>query len=84
MRKGGNTRPIAQSHNEIAKEHPGPAYTTATAAAAAAIDGQGQMAPYVQPADESSMWGASVGFGMGEWASFLDVVARPEGEQQGQ
>ena len=65
-------------------QHPGPAYSTATAAAAAAIDGQGQMAPYVQPADESSMWGASVGFGMGEWASFLDVVARPEGEQQGQ
>ena len=55
--------------------------------AAAAMEGQGgpsQMAPYVQPADESSMWGASVGFGMGEWASFLDVVARPEGEQQGQ
>ncbi|KAF9821044.1 hypothetical protein IEO21_01021 [Rhodonia placenta] len=32
----------------------------------------------MHPADESSMWGASVGFGLGEWARFLDVVQRPE------
>lgn len=65
------------------QQRPGSAYTTA-AAAADVQGGAGQMAQYMPPADESSMWGASVGFGMGEWASFLDVVARPEGEQQGQ
>ena len=30
------------------------------------------------PADDSSMWGASVGFGLGEWAQFLDVMQRPD------
>lgn len=30
------------------------------------------------PADEGSMWGASVGFGLGEWAQFLDVMQRPD------
>ncbi|THH01752.1 hypothetical protein EW026_g990 [Hermanssonia centrifuga] len=30
------------------------------------------------PADESSMWGASVGFGLGEWSQFLDVMQRPD------
>ncbi|EKM59571.1 uncharacterized protein PHACADRAFT_157974 [Phanerochaete carnosa HHB-10118-sp] len=30
------------------------------------------------PADEGSMWGASVGFGLGEWAQFLDVMQGPE------
>ena len=34
---------------------------------------------YMQPpADETSMWGASVGFGVGEWAQFLDVMQRPD------
>ncbi|TFY59382.1 hypothetical protein EVJ58_g5813 [Rhodofomes roseus] len=47
------------------------------------MDGQNGQPSYVPPADESSMWGASVGFGMTEWAQFLDVMARPEGEQQG-
>ncbi|PCH41592.1 hypothetical protein WOLCODRAFT_119266, partial [Wolfiporia cocos MD-104 SS10] len=27
---------------------------------------------YMHPADEGSMWGASVGFGIGEWAQFLN------------
>lgn len=27
---------------------------------------------YVHPADESTMWGAAVGFGQGEWTQFLD------------
>ena len=45
--------------------------------------GQNGQLSYTPPADESSMWGASVGIGMTEWAQFLDVVARPEGEQQG-
>ncbi|GJE84775.1 Zn(II)2Cys6 transcription factor [Phanerochaete sordida] len=30
------------------------------------------------PADEGSMWGASVGFGLGEWAQFLDVMQGPD------
>ena len=29
-------------------------------------------------ADEGSMWGASVGFGLGEWAQFLDVMQGPD------
>ncbi|KAI0751252.1 hypothetical protein C8Q80DRAFT_561406 [Daedaleopsis nitida] len=33
---------------------------------------------YVHPADESSMWGASIGFGLSEWNQFLDVMQRPE------
>ncbi|KAI5124760.1 hypothetical protein M0805_005394 [Coniferiporia weirii] len=32
---------------------------------------------YAQGADES-MWGASVGFGQGEWVRFLDVMQRPD------
>ncbi|KAF9468850.1 fungal-specific transcription factor domain-containing protein [Collybia nuda] len=32
---------------------------------------------YVHPVDESSMWGAAVGFGQGEWTQFLDGL-RPE------
>ncbi|KZT13112.1 uncharacterized protein LAESUDRAFT_30175 [Laetiporus sulphureus 93-53] len=42
-----------------------------------AFDG-GQPTGYLHPADESSMWGASVGFGLGEWAQFLNVVHRPD------
>ncbi|RDB20541.1 putative transcriptional regulatory protein C1F7.11c [Hypsizygus marmoreus] len=34
-------------------------------------------AQYVHPADESTMWGAAVGFGQGEWTQFLDGL-RPE------
>ena len=34
--------------------------------------------PYSYPADESSMWGASIGFGLGEWAQFVDYVQRPD------
>lgn len=33
------------------------------------------------PADDGSMWGASVGFGLGEWAQFLDVMQRPPDER---
>ena len=34
---------------------------------------------YMQPpADEGSMWGASVGFGLGEWAQFLNVMQQPD------
>jgi len=29
-------------------------------------------AQYVHPVDEASMWGASIGFGEGEWSQFLD------------
>lgn len=39
---------------------------------------------YMQPpADEGSMWGASVGFGLGEWAQFLDVMQRPDDRLRG-
>jgi hypothetical protein len=31
-----------------------------------------QYAHYVHPVDEASMWGASIGFGEGEWSQFLD------------
>jgi hypothetical protein len=31
--------------------------------------------PYVHPVDEASIWGASVGFGQGEWAQFLQATA---------
>lgn len=34
-------------------------------------------ATYAQGSDES-MWGASVGFGPGEWVRFLDVMQRPD------
>ena len=34
--------------------------------------------PYLHPADESSMWGASIGFGLGEWAQFLNAMQRPD------
>lgn len=34
-------------------------------------------AAYVQGANDS-MWGASVGFGQGEWVRFLDVMERPD------
>lgn len=34
--------------------------------------------PYSYPADESSMWGASIGFGLGEWAQFVDYIQRPD------
>ncbi|KAH9943012.1 uncharacterized protein BXZ73DRAFT_87457 [Epithele typhae] len=30
------------------------------------------------PADESSMWGASIGFGLSEWNQFVDVMRRPD------
>ncbi|GBE79222.1 hypothetical protein SCP_0204190 [Sparassis crispa] len=54
------------------------------------IDGMHQMPPqaqgasavdatYMHPADDSAMWGASIGFGMGEWTQFIDAVHRPEG-----
>ncbi|TFK83343.1 hypothetical protein K466DRAFT_498628, partial [Polyporus arcularius HHB13444] len=33
---------------------------------------------YVHPADESSMWGASIGFGLSEWNQFVDVMQRPD------
>ncbi|OSD01799.1 hypothetical protein PYCCODRAFT_1412051 [Trametes coccinea BRFM310] len=33
---------------------------------------------YVHPADESSMWGASIGFALSEWNSFVDVMQRPD------
>jgi len=29
---------------------------------------------YVHPADDGGMWGASIGFGVGEWAQFLTVM----------
>ncbi|KAF8165110.1 fungal-specific transcription factor domain-containing protein [Crassisporium funariophilum] len=32
---------------------------------------------YMHPVDDSTMWGASVGFGQGEWTQFLDGL-RPE------
>lgn len=38
----------------------------------------GQTPVYIHPADESSMWGASIGFGLGEWTQFLDVIQRPD------
>lgn len=37
---------------------------------------------YVNPKDEGMMWGASVGFGPGEWTSFLDAIQRHGGEPQ--
>ncbi|EIW62139.1 uncharacterized protein TRAVEDRAFT_163947 [Trametes versicolor FP-101664 SS1] len=45
--------------------------------------GQGHVPPghelaYVHPADESSMWGASIGFALSEWNSFVDVMQRPD------
>ncbi|KIP09834.1 hypothetical protein PHLGIDRAFT_102139 [Phlebiopsis gigantea 11061_1 CR5-6] len=41
------------------------------------------LAFYTQtPADETSMWGASVGFGVGEWAQFLDVMQRPDDSER--
>ena len=33
---------------------------------------------YVHPADESSMWGASIGFGLSEWNQFVDAMQRPD------
>ncbi|KAF9076624.1 fungal-specific transcription factor domain-containing protein [Rhodocollybia butyracea] len=33
--------------------------------------------PYVHPVDDSSMWGAAVGFGQGEWSQFLDGLRQP-------
>ncbi|KAH9918155.1 uncharacterized protein B0H18DRAFT_958059 [Fomitopsis serialis] len=65
-------RPMQQQHHTQPLN-----YATGT------MDGQNGQLSYTPPADESSMWGASVGIGMTEWAQFLDVVARPEGEQQG-
>ena len=38
----------------------------------------GQELGYVHPADESSMWGASIGFGLSEWNQFVDVMQRPD------
>lgn len=39
---------------------------------------------YVQPTtDEGYMWGASVGFGLSEWAQFLDVMQRPDDRMRG-
>jgi hypothetical protein len=35
-------------------------------------------ATYSHPVDDSTMWGASVGFGQGEWAQFLNVMQRPD------
>ena len=34
--------------------------------------------PYLHPMDDPGMWGASVGFGQGEWAQFLHVMQRPD------
>ncbi|KAI0363727.1 hypothetical protein BV20DRAFT_1057809 [Pilatotrama ljubarskyi] len=39
---------------------------------------QGHELAYVHPADESSMWGASIGFALSEWNSFVDVMQRPD------
>ncbi|OBZ71938.1 putative transcriptional regulatory protein C3C7.04 [Grifola frondosa] len=38
---------------------------------------------YMLPADESSMWGASIGFGLSEWAQFVDVMQRPDNSRLG-
>ncbi|CAL1702050.1 unnamed protein product [Somion occarium] len=40
-------------------------------------------APYTYPADESSMWGASIGFGLAEWSQFVDYVQRPDTSHRG-
>ncbi|KAI0939032.1 hypothetical protein AcV5_000559 [Taiwanofungus camphoratus] len=37
---------------------------------------------YVHPADQSSMWGASVGFGLGEWSQILNVPAQNDGDNR--
>ncbi|TBU50505.1 hypothetical protein BD309DRAFT_945127 [Dichomitus squalens] len=41
-------------------------------------NGVAQDLAYIHPADESSMWGASIGFGLSEWNSFVDVMQRPD------
>jgi hypothetical protein len=38
---------------------------------------------YVQPSTGEGSWGASVGFGLGEWAQFLDVMQRPDDRLRG-
>lgn len=45
------------------------------------IFGQPVVSPFEQiqpPADEGSMWGASVGFAMGEWQTFLSAMQPPD------
>ncbi|PIL36680.1 transcription factor [Ganoderma sinense ZZ0214-1] len=44
-------------------------------------NGQGGAAgelAYIHPADESAMWGASIGFGLSEWNQFVDHMQRPD------
>ena len=37
---------------------------------------------HANPEDGDMMWGASVGFGPGEWTSFLDAIQRHGGGPQ--
>ncbi|KAI1793010.1 hypothetical protein LXA43DRAFT_1004242 [Ganoderma leucocontextum] len=41
-------------------------------------NGQGSELAYIHPADESAMWGASIGFGLSEWNQFVDHMQRPD------
>lgn len=61
---GGGSLPSA--HYDMAHSGPGapPTYT--------------HVMPDVVGADDSAMWGASVGFQHGEWTRFVDVMQRPD------
>lgn len=62
MSSGGGSLPSA--HYDMAHSGAPPTYT--------------HVMPDVVGADDSAMWGASVGFQHGEWTRFVDVMQRPD------
>ncbi|KAI0637714.1 hypothetical protein C8Q77DRAFT_385100 [Trametes polyzona] len=65
---------LQQHHAHIYRGDPGQAHGMGPPG----TGGPGHELAYVHPADESSMWGASIGFALSEWNSFVDVMQRPD------
>ncbi|KAI0079750.1 hypothetical protein K474DRAFT_565198 [Panus rudis PR-1116 ss-1] len=77
---GSSANGTAANVNVSYQTHGGPALSSPGFNELPAItsDHNYHSAIYTYPADESSMWGASIGFGLGEWAQFLDVMQRSD------
>ncbi|KAL7282029.1 hypothetical protein ACG7TL_003496 [Trametes sanguinea] len=73
-----HTHAHAQQHPHAHAQHPPAPAVHHPQAFQDANAGASHDLAYVHPADESSMWGASIGFALSEWNSFVDVMQRPD------
>lgn len=71
--------PNGAPHQQLSPTHPYMQSTSYGMPPPASSGGVQDGTFYVQPpADEGSMWGASVGFGVREWAQFINVMQQPD------